>query len=216
MTCAFRVSHWFSLLAGQLSVQMNANSRFSCFILPLLLLLSRLPRNNNRNCVHQHSFMASHYAKRRAKGAWHFLPVGRKIRKNRLRLLFVFFFWSPTMCLDQRHHCLAVVVTRALKQSRRHSKDTLHLKLPGTQHLTRAHISMSNMYRLLSSFPTNSIRTFRYIECIDILRSLVSDFINCIDTWTMKRCSRWAQQLVLLYKLLIYVWKHLLLKLVCY
>lgn len=123
-----------------------------------------------------------------------------------------FFFWSPTMCLDQRHHCLAVVVTRALKQSRRHSKDTLHLKLPGTQHLTRAHISMSNMYRLLSSFPTNSIRTFRYIECIDILRSLVSDFINCIDTWTMKRCSRWAQQLVLLYKLLIYVWKHLLLK----
>lgn len=111
-----------------------------------------------------------------------FLPVGRKIRKNRLRLLFVFFFfWSPTMCLDQRHHCLAVVVTRALKQSRRHSKDTLHLKLPGTQHLTRVHVSMSSMYRLLSSFPTNSIRTFRYIECIDILRSLVSDFINCID-----------------------------------
>lgn len=100
MTCAFHVSHWFSLLAGQLSVQMNANSRFSCFILPLLLLRSRLPRNNNRGCVHQHSFMASHYAKRRAKGAWHFLPVGRKIRKNRLRLLFVFFFFGLQRCVS--------------------------------------------------------------------------------------------------------------------
>lgn len=212
MSCAFRVSHWFSLLADQLSVQMNANSRFSCFILPLLLLRSRLPRNNNRGCVHQHSFMASHYAKRCAKGAWHFLPVSRKIRKNRLRLLFIFFFWSPTMCLDQRHHCLAVVMTRALKQSRRHSKDTLHLKLPGTQHLTRAHASISSMYRLLSSSPTNSIRTFRYIEYIDILRSLVSNFINCIDTWqwsaAIDECNSWFFYIIIY----IYIWKHLLLK----
>ena len=80
-------------------------------------LRSRLPRNNNRGSAHQHSFMAPHYAKRRAKGAWHFFPVSRRIRKDRLRLPLPAFFFlcSSTMFLDQRHHCLAVVVTRGVE-----------------------------------------------------------------------------------------------------
>lgn len=56
-------------------------------------LRSRLPRNNNSGNVHQHSFMAPHYAKRHAKGAWHFLPVRRRIRKDRLRLPSLAFFF---------------------------------------------------------------------------------------------------------------------------
>lgn len=98
--------------------QMNTNSRFFCFILPLLLLRSRLPRNNNRGCMHQHSFMASHYTKRRAKGAWHFLPVGRKIRKNASVFCSFFFFFlvsndvsrsTPSLSCNRRESCVEAI-----------------------------------------------------------------------------------------------------------
>ena len=147
-------------------------------------LRSRLPRNNNRGSVHQHSFMAPHYAKRRAKGAWHFFPVSRRIRKDRLRLpLLAFFFYSSTMFLDQRHHCLAVVVTRGVEAIPspfgRHAVSQI-VRRPASNrssYIDVEHVSfiVKLPYQL----------TFRCIERIDMPRSLASNFINCIDTRTV-------------------------------
>ncbi|XP_076651171.1 uncharacterized protein LOC143358139 [Halictus rubicundus] len=88
----------------------------------------------------------------------------------------------------------SVVVARAAKRSRRHSKDTLHLEVPGEQHpqgVRTACQLVSPVYRYCQPFtyplpsPSNASGldnvTFRCIELIDAARYLATGFINCID-----------------------------------
>lgn len=182
---------------------------------PCSSLRTRLPRNNNRGCVHQHSFMAPHYAKRRAKGAWHFLSVGRRIRKDRLRLPLLAFFLLFNSGVSRSAPSLSC----SRRDSRRRSNPVAIRKTccisncqeaSNRQELNIDVKHVSFIVKFLSRL------TFRYIERIDMSRTLVSDFINCIDTWAMsgsaavdvRRCAqRWRSfyMRILLTYLIIYI-----------
>lgn len=143
-------------------------------------------RNNitGTGCVNQHSFMAPHYAKRRAKGAWHFLSFDRRIRKDRLRLPSIVFLLFD-VGLNQRHHCSPLP-----RLSRRHALVAIrktHCISSCQERSFRQELVHDSLYRYANfTLPAPWHRlTFRYIEPIDRVRYLANDFVNC--SWSAKK-----------------------------
>ncbi|KAL0108010.1 hypothetical protein PUN28_014938 [Cardiocondyla obscurior] len=136
------------------------------------------PRNNNRGRpCNQRALMAPHYAKRRAKGAWHFLSRSAKNQERPAascgpRALAGAFAGRVSPSVSSPSAALRRGRTSRRNAARRRTKDTALLGLLGPQPVAGA-VRARRCHCVFLSLPTTPARPppparQRYNWCIDV------------------------------------------------